>query len=95
MLPPREMVILQMLHVTAGLLSLFSISTLQTFYPQVYQSNVTCTSAFCHKCALEKTKQKRPCLHVQNCQSQINDIYIYIIYLVYDLNYASMKYNFK
>ena len=60
MLPPGETVILQMLQVAIGLLSLLIevISTLQIFYPQVCQSNVMCTSKFCHKLSSDVKKQK-------------------------------------
>ena len=47
------------------------ISTLQTFYPQVCQSNVTCVSALCNK--LCSDVKKTPPVHVQNCRSPISE----------------------
>ena len=71
----RETVVLQMLHVAVGLLLLSKvISTLQTFCPQVCQSNVTRVSEFCHKlCSDVKKKKKRKrkiwaWVHVQSAE---------------------------
>ena len=52
---------------------ILNISTLQTFYPQVCHSNITCASQFCYKlCSGVKKKKNRACVHVQNCGSPIS-----------------------
>ena len=53
-----------MLHVTTGLLllsnlSYFHAADILTFYEQVCQSNVTCTSQFCHKLCLDVKNRKK------------------------------------
>ena len=51
---------------------IYVISTLQTFYPQVCQSNFRRTSAFCHKlCKKINKKKKRTQVHIPNCWSLV------------------------